>query len=250
MILTRRSLIKAASLMGVGPLTGFRLLSIEPASAEDRQFKHGNNIYDELKYPPDFKHFDYVNPNAPKGGRLRLGVVGSFDSLNPYIIKGDPVAYGGSVFETLTTSSFDEVSSGYGLLAEGTYHPEDNSFVAFRMNPNARWHDGAPVTVDDVISAFTFLKETHPFYQSYYKNAQKAEQTGPNEVTFSFDSKGNRELPGIMGQLVVLPKHYWEGSDASGKKRNISETTYSGWVSPSIRVATSISSSAARSAAS
>ena len=225
MILTRRSLIKAASLLGLGPLTGFRVLSIEPARADDRKFMHGNNIYGELKYPPDFKHFDYVNPDAPKGGRLRLGVVGSFDSLNSYIIKGDSVAYVGGVFETLTSASADEVSSAYGLVAESTYRPDDDSLVAFRLNPAARWHDGKPITVEDVIYTFNFLKETHPFYQSYYKNAQKAEQTGPNEITFIFDSKGNRELPGIMGQLVVLPKHYWEGSDASGKKRNISETT-------------------------
>ncbi len=225
MILTRRSLIKTASLLGLGPLTGFKVLSIEPARADDRVFMHGNNIYGKLKYPPDFKYFDYVNPNAPKGGRVRLGVVGSFDSLNPYIIKGESAVYAGSVFETLTSPSSDEVSSAYGLLAESTYHPDDDSLVAFRLRSNARWQDGKPVTVEDVIYTFTFLRETHPFYQSYYKNVQKAEQTGPNEVTFIFDSKHNRELPGIMGQLVALPKHYWEGTDASGKKRNISETT-------------------------
>src|SRR5262245_25931013 len=102
MILTRRGLIKTASLLGLGPLTGLKVLSIEPAKADERVFKHGLNIYGKLKYPADFKHFDYVNPNAPKGGRLRLGTVGSFDSLNPYIIKGDQAAGLGYLFDTLT----------------------------------------------------------------------------------------------------------------------------------------------------
>ncbi|MGE4252596.1 MAG: extracellular solute-binding protein [Parvibaculaceae bacterium] len=225
MILTRRSLIKTASFLGLGSISGLKVLSVEPARAEERVFKHGNNIYGELKYPPDFKHFDYVNPSAPKGGRLRLGTVGSFDSFNPFIIKGDPAAYGGTVFETLTAQSFDEVASAYGLIAESTYHPEDDSYVAFRLRKEARWHDGRPVTVEDVIYGFTFLKENNPQYQFYYRNVTKVEQTGDNEVTFAFDSKGNRELPGIMGQATVIPKHYWEGTDASGKKRNIAETT-------------------------
>jgi microcin C transport system substrate-binding protein len=225
MILTRRSLIKTASLLGLGSISGFKVLSIERAEADDRVFTHGNNIYGELKYPADFKHFDYVNPNAPKGGRLRLGVTGSFDSFNPFIIKGDPAAFGGTVFETLTAQSFDEVASAYGLIAESTYHPDDDSYVAFRLRPEARWHDGQPVTVEDVIYGFTFLKENNPQYQFYYRNVVKVEKTGDNEVTFSFDSKGNRELPGIMGQAMVIPKHYWEGTDASGKKRNIAETT-------------------------
>src|SRR5262245_25692300 len=107
MILTRRGLIKTASLLGLGPLTGFKVLSIEPAAADDRVFKHGNSIYGKLKYPPDFKHFDYVNADAPKGGRLRLGTLGSFDSLNPFIIKGDVAAGSGMILETLTTQSAD-----------------------------------------------------------------------------------------------------------------------------------------------
>jgi microcin C transport system substrate-binding protein len=225
MILTRRSLIKTASLLGLGSLSGLKVLSIEPAGAQEHAFKHGNSIYGELKYPPDFKHFDYVNPDAPKGGRLRLGTLGSFDSLNPFIIKGDQAAGLNYLFETLTTQSFDEVGSEYGLVAESTYHPEDYSSVSFRLRKEARWHDGTPLTAEDVIYGFTFLKENHPQYQFYYKNVQKLEQTGDGEITFFFDSKGNRELPGIMGQIMVVPKHYWEGSDASGKKRDINGTT-------------------------
>jgi microcin C transport system substrate-binding protein len=225
MILTRRGLIQTASLLGLGPLTGFKVLSITPAKADDRQFQHGINIYGKLKYPPDFKHFDYVNPDAPKGGKLRLGTVGSFDSLNPFIIKGDQAAGLGYLFETLTSQSMDEVGSEYGLVAQSSYHPEDYSSVAFRLRKEARWQDGAPLTAEDVIYGFNFLKENNPTYQFYYKNVQKVEQTGEGEITFIFDSKGNRELPGIMGQVMVVPKHYWEGTDASGKKRNINETT-------------------------
>lgn len=225
MILTRRGLIKTASLLGLGSVSGLKILSVEPARAQEKVFSHGNNIYGELKYPADFKHFDYVNPNAPKGGRLRLGTTGSFDNFNVFIIKGDPAAYAGTVFETLTSSALDEVTSAYGLIAESMYQPEDHSYVIFRLRPEARWQDGQPLTVADVIFAFDFLKGAHPFYQAYYKNVQKAEQTGPNEVTFVFDSKGNRELPGIMGQTYALPKHYWEGKDASGKQRDINNTT-------------------------
>ncbi len=225
MILTRRSLIKTASLLGLGSLSGFKVLSLEQAKADDRVFKHGNSIYGELKYPPDFKHFDYVNPDAPKGGRMRIGVVGSFDNLNPFIIKGETATGLGYVLETLTTQSADEVGSEYGLVAESTYHPEDYSSVSFRLRKEGRWHDGTPITTEDVIYGFNFLKENNPQYQFYYKNVEKVEQTGDSEITFFFDSKGNRELPGIMGQALVVPKHYWEGTASSGKKRDISATT-------------------------
>jgi microcin C transport system substrate-binding protein len=220
MILTRRSLVKLSALAGLWNIAG-----IGGARSEDRQFKHANSLFGEVKYPPDFKHFDYVNPNAPKGGKLRLGTVGSFDSLNPFIIRGDTAAGLAYILENLTTQSYDEVGAEYGLIAESLYHPDDFSSVSFRLRSNARWHDGQPITVEDVIYGFTFLKENHPQYQFYYKNTEKVEQTGDNEVTFFFDSKGNRELPGIMGQVLVVPKHYWEGTDESGKKRNIAETT-------------------------
>src|SRR4029078_1538326 len=225
MILTRRSLIKSVSLFGLGSISGFTVLSIEPAEAQERKFEHGANIYGKLKYPPDFKHFDYVNPDAPKGGRLRLGLVGAFDHLNPFIIKGEMAAGLAYIIETLTSQSSDEVASEYGLIAQGIYHPEDISSVSFRLRKEARWHDGQPITVEDVLYGFNFLKENNPQYQFYYKNVEKVEQTGDNEVTFLFDSKGNRELPSIMGQSMVVPQHYWEGTDASGKKRDIAETT-------------------------
>jgi microcin C transport system substrate-binding protein len=223
MDVTRRGLIKLAGLLGVAQ--GVRIIGSSVAYADERQFKHGNSLFGDLKYPPNFTRFDYVNPDAPRGGRLRLGVVGSFDSFNGYIIKGDRAAGLQYLSESLTTPSSDEVSSSYGLIAESLYHPDDFSLVTFRLRDIARWHDGTPLTIEDVIFSFDFLKETHPQFHFYYNNVQKAEQTGPREVTFVFDSKGNRELPGIMGQLPVLPKHFWEGSNKAGAKRNISNTT-------------------------
>ncbi|MCB8839704.1 extracellular solute-binding protein [Aurantimonas sp. VKM B-3413] len=182
------------------------------------------------KYPPDFKHYDYVNPDAPKGGTLNRAVVGSFDSFNPYVVRGSAAAgflnFGGGLnYDTLMEQSTDEAATSYGLIAEATKYPADYSSVSFRLNPKARWHDGEPITVDDVIWSFNTLKELHPQWNAYYRNVVKAEQTGDREVTFTFDQKNNRELPNIMGDLTVLPKHYWEGVDASGKKRDITQPT-------------------------
>ena len=154
-----------------------------------------------------------------------LAIVGSFDSFNPYIIQGEVAAGVTYVTETLTSRSMDEIGGEYGLIAESVYHPDDHSLATFRLNPKARWHDGKPIVPDDFVFGFNFLKETHPQYAFYYKNVIKAEQTGDREVTFVFDSKGNRELPGIMGQLHAMPKHYWEGTDANGRKRDISKST-------------------------
>jgi microcin C transport system substrate-binding protein len=168
-----------------------------------------------------------VNPQAPKGGTVRQAAVGSFDSFNDQITKGEPAAGISLIYETLMTASLDEldISSQYGLLAEATKYPDDFSSVSFRMNPKAKWHDGQPVTVDDVIWSFNKIKELNPRMAFYFANVVKAEKTADNQVTFTFDVKGNRELPHIMGQLTVLPKHWWEGKDASGKQRDISQPT-------------------------
>ena len=196
-----------------------------PAFAID--WTHGTALTGDVRLPAGFSHFPYVNPQAPKGGTVRLAAVGSFDSFNDQITKGEPAAGISLVYETLMTSSLDEadISSQYGLLAEATKYPDDFSSVSFRMNPKAKWHDGQPVTVDDVIWSFNKVKELNPKMAFYYANVVKAEKTAEQEVTFTFDMKGNRELPHIMGQLTVLPKHWWEGTDASGKQRNITEPT-------------------------
>ena len=218
MKLSRRNLLKLA---GLPPLT--RIVGMQIARAEDRQFRHALTLFDDIKYGQDFKHFDYVNPAAPKGGRVRFGMVGSFDSLNPYTFKGETGP--GAANEALLTSSLDEPSTEYGLVAAQVWHPEDRSMVVYRLRPEARFHDGKPMTPDDVIWSMETLRESHPFYNSYYKDIAKAEPTGEHEVTFVFSQKGNRELPLITGQLPVLPKHWWTGNDASGRPRNIQETT-------------------------
>jgi microcin C transport system substrate-binding protein len=213
--ISRRTILKLA---GLTPL-----MEISSARAQDRQFRHALTLFDDIKYGPDFKNFDYVNPAAPKGGRLRLSAVGSFDSLNPYTFKGDPGP--GTSNETLLTSSLDEPSTEYGLVAESVWFPEDWSSVVYRLRPEARFHDGQPMTPEDVIWSMQALRDSHPFYNAYYKNITSVEKTGEHEVTFTFSEKGNRELPLITGQLPVLPKHWWTGKDANGKQRNIQETT-------------------------
>lgn len=173
--------------------------------------RHGTSIYGDLKYGPDFTHFDYADPDAPVGGRLALSATGSFDSLNPFILKGSPAAGLTMLYETLLTPSLDEPSTYYGLIAEQVVVPEDRSWVTFILNPAARWHDGRPITADDVIFSFeTLTTQGHPQYRYYYANVTKAEKLNDREVKFTFDGSENRELPTIMGQLPVLPKHYFD----------------------------------------
>lgn len=202
------------------------------AAAQDAQpkWRHASSLIGEPKYPAGFKHYDYVNPDAPKGGTLNNVAVGTFDSLNPYVVQGVPAAGfvnigGGLLYDTLMADSIDEGSTSYGLIAEALQSPPDFSWVKFRLNPAARWHDGKPITVEDVIWSFDAVKKHTPIYNKYYGDVVKAEKTGEREVTFTFSQKGNRELPQIMGQLPVLPKHWWEGTDAQGKKRDISRPT-------------------------
>ena len=218
MIFSRRSLLKLA---GLSPLA--KIAGIQVARAEDRQFKHALTLFDDVKYPADFKHFDYVNADAPKGGRVRFAVLGSFDNLNPYTFKGET---GQAVNnDALLTSALDEASTEYGLVASSVWHPDDRSMVVYRIRPEARFHDGKAMTAEDVIWSMQALRDSHPFYNSYYKNIAKAEQSGDHEVTFSFSQTGNRELPLITGQMPVLPKHWWTAKDDKGRQRNINETT-------------------------
>ena len=218
MSISRRTLLQLASLTPFAKITG-----VSQAFADDKQFRHALTLFDDIKYGPDFKNFDYVNPGAPKGGKVRLSAVGSFDSLNPYTFKGDSFAAAGN--ETLLASSLDEPSTEYGLIAESAWFPEDWSSVVYRLRPQARFHDGKPITPEDVVWSMMTLKEIHPAYNAYYKNVVKAEKTGELEVTFTFSQKGNRELPLITGQLPILPMHWWMARDANGKQRDIREST-------------------------
>lgn len=172
---------------------------------------HGIAMHGDLKYPPGFAHFDYVNPQAPKGGRVRQAAVGTFDSFNPFIVRGNPAAGLSRVWDTLMVSSADEPFSEYGLLAEKVETPPDRSSVTFTLRPQAKWHDGKPVTADDVLWSFETLRtKGQPFYRAYYDGVAKAEKLAERVIRFTFKPGQNRELPLILGQLVVLPRHWWE----------------------------------------
>jgi len=229
MKLTRRSLIRASAAALAAPALGGlgSLPFAGSAAAQDKTWKHGLSLFGELKYPEGFKNFEYVNPAAPQGGSVRQIAFGTFDNFNTVIagVKGNLALGTELTNETLTTPALDEVSTEYGLLAEAVSHPDDFSSVTYRLRANARWHDGKPVTPDDVIFSFKAFKENSPQLGAYYRHVVKAEKTGEREVTFTFDGPGNRELPQIVGQLPVLPKHWWEGTDASGKKRDVTATT-------------------------
>ncbi|RXF68740.1 extracellular solute-binding protein [Hansschlegelia zhihuaiae] len=205
------------------------LLAISPAAAQapappsEPQWRHGLSLFGDVKYPAGFKHFDYVNPDAPKGGTVRLGAFGTFDSFNAFIPKGNPAAGTNLLYDTLMTEALDEPATEYGLIAESVRYPADYSSVTYRLRPEAKWQDGKPVTVEDVIWSFETLKRINPLMSRYYHDVAKAEQTGEGEVTFTFAGPGNRELPQITGQIQILPKHWWEGTDPQGRKRNIEE---------------------------
>ena len=225
---SRRSVLRASAAGFAMPaLSVIGLGSLSRAEAQTKTWHHGLSLFGDIKYPEGFKHFDYVNPQAPQGGTVRLSAFGTFDNFNTVVagVKGS-IAAGSELFiETLMTPALDEVSTAYGLLAEAVSHPADHSAVTYRLRANARWHDGKPVTSDDVIFSFDVLKTNSPFYGAYYRHVTKVELTGEREITFTFDGPGNRELPHIVGQLPVLPKHWWQGTDKNGNKRDISQTT-------------------------
>ena len=198
------------------------------SSSEDAPWRHALSLFGSVKYPAGFKHFDYVNPNAPKGGAVRQVAIGTFDNFNLAVagVKGTVAAgVAQHLYDTLMASSRDEVSTEYGLIAEAVSHADDFAWAKFRLRPEAKWQDGRPITVEDVIFSLEAFKKHMPQLAAYYRHVVKAEKTGEREVTFTFDSKGNRELPLILGQLWVLPKHWWEGADANGRKRDIGATT-------------------------
>jgi len=233
MRLTRRLILRssaaalaAPAMSALGGALGTGSLA-SPAAAQARQWKHGLSLFGEPRYPANFKHFDYVNPAAPQGGAVRQIAFGTFDNFNQVVsgVKGN-LAAGTELFtEALTAAALDEVSTEYGLLAEAVSYPDDRSSVTYRLRANAHWHDGRPVTPDDVIFSFDTFKRNSPQLAAYYRHVTKAEKSGEREVTFIFDGPGNRELPQIVGQLPVLPKHWWEGTDKSGRKRDVTQTT-------------------------
>jgi microcin C transport system substrate-binding protein len=236
--ITRRQLLQSAASATLVPALGVAagLSSIQvagaqpapaPSAAGEPAWRHALSLFGDIKYPADFKRFDYVNPDAPKGGVVRMISLGTYDNFNIAVmgVKGNIAPAATMIYETLMTRSQDEVATEYGLLAESASHPDDFSWVIYRLRKEARWHDGSPVTADDVIFSIETLKKQSPFYASYYRHVAKAEKLGERDVKFSFDSPGNRELPSIVGELLVLPKLWWEGTDSQGRKRDVSSTT-------------------------
>lgn len=180
------------------------------------------------RYKSGFAHYDYVNPNAPKAGAVKLSSASqSFDTVNPILAKGVAADGLALVYETLMTASLDEddIAARYPELAEALRYPSDYSSVTYRLNAKAKWQDGTPVTAEDVIWSFTKLVELNPTRKFYYQHVKSVAKTGDREVTFTFDEAGNRELPEIVSEFAVLPQHWWEGKDANGKQRDIGQTT-------------------------
>ncbi|MFZ2158020.1 MAG: extracellular solute-binding protein [Bradyrhizobium sp.] len=231
MAITRRHLLQSGAYAALAPALG--IAAGVPAAGQaqaqsgEPAWHHALSLFGDIKYPAGFKHFDYVNPDAPKGGIARMISIGTFDNFNIAVagVKGSLAPAAALIYETLMTKSQDEVVTEYGLVAEAASHPDDFGSVIYRLRKEARWHDGKPVTPDDVIFSIEVLKKFSPMYASYYRHVVKAEKVGERDIKFTFDTTGNRELPTIVGELPVLPKHYWEGTDSQGRKRDISATT-------------------------
>jgi microcin C transport system substrate-binding protein len=235
--ITRRQLLQSSAFAAMTPALGSvaGLPAITPANAQSASeaatsepaWRHALSLFGQVKYPADFKRFDYVNPDAPKGGTARMISVGTFDNFNMVVmgIKGSIAPAALLLNETLMTRSQDEIATEYGLLAESAAHPDDFAWVIYRLRKEARWQDGKPVTPEDVIFSLGVLKKNSPMYSSYYRHVSKVEKVGERDVKFTFDGPGNRELPTIVGELTVLPKHWWEGVDDQGRKRDVTLTT-------------------------
>ena len=180
MRVTRRTLLQTgAAALAAPPLDAIDSLLRSPAAAaQELNWKHGLSLFGDLKYSAGFKHYDYVNVNAPKGGMARLIAFGTFDNFNLVVsgVKGSLAARTDLIYDTLLVTALDEVTTGYGLVAEAVSHPVDHSSVTYRLRANARWHDGMPVTVDDVIFSLEAFKKNHPAYSAYYRHVVKAEK--------------------------------------------------------------------------
>ena len=233
MAITRRHLLQGGAVAAITPVLGLSpvIPAIDVAHAQSAPdglaWRHAVSTYGDIKYPAGFKRFDYVKPDAPKGGVVRLFELGTFDNFNIVIqgLKGSIAGGATLINQTLTTRSLDEPSTAYGLLAESAAYPDDFSYVVYRLNAAARWHDGKPVTPADVVFSFDAFKKNSPMYSAYYRHIVKCEQSGERDLRFTFDGPGNRELPSIAGEVPVLPKHWWEGTDAQGRQRDVAATT-------------------------
>ena len=186
-------------------------LNINISIANDQIYNHAISVFNEIKYKNNFKYFDYVNPNAPKKGVIKLAERGTFDSLNQFILKGLPAIGLDNIYDSLLVTSLDEPLTAYGLIAKGMKVSEDNTSITFFLNQNAVWHDNNPITSYDIEWTFnTILKEGHPSYKSYYSDIKSIEIIDKYTIKFHFKNDNNRELPIIIGQMKILPKHFWK----------------------------------------
>lgn len=206
-------------------LVAFSYTAPAATAAEEPKRHYALSLIGTPKHPEGFTHFSWVNPNAPKGGRVRQWSMGTFDSFNGFSVKGTPEGRLDLLHTTLMESTPDEEGVVYGYVAEWVSFPEDFSSATFGLRKEARFHDGSPITPEDVAFSLPALKSAHPRYGYYYKNVVSAEKTGEREVTFKFDVKGNRELPFIISELPILSKAYWEGKGANGEPRDITKST-------------------------
>ena len=189
------------------------LCTATPSLAQPR---YGLSLFGDLKYPPNFKHFDYVDPNALKGGTVKFAATGTYDSFNPFILKGVPAAGIDLMFDTLMAPADDEPASSYGLVAQSVEVAPDKKSVIYNLRPEARFWDGTPITAADVVWTFNALKtEGNPRYRLYYADVLNAEALGPHRVKFTFRTGTNRELPSIVGEMPILSKAYWSKHDFS-----------------------------------
>lgn len=217
-----------AALVGAA-LVGAAAFSTAASMADAQEWRTSSSLIDPQVETEPFERYSYVNPDAPKGGTLNNAAFGTFDSFNPFIVRGTSAAgltyFGGLLWETLMQQSMEDPGTSHPLIAEAFKYPEDYSSATYRLDPDARWHDGTPITAEDVVWSLETLKEISPQHNRYFANVTEAVALSDHVVEFRFDQAGNRELPHIMGDLPVLPKHWWEGTDDRGNQRNIAEPT-------------------------
>ncbi len=198
---------------GVRPAFALMLcLSLALPGAAGAAPSHGLSLFGDLKYGPDFAHFDYVDPDAPKGGLLHLATVDSYSTLNPFTLKGVSAAGATLPFEALLEGSADEPDAAYGLIASQVELAPDRSWMRFSLRPQARWHDGTPITADDVVFSFETLKtDGHPIFAIQLAGLDRVERAGTHDVVFHFSDLGNRKLPLIVGGMPIISKAYYQG---------------------------------------
>jgi microcin C transport system substrate-binding protein len=174
-------------------------------------------LYGEPKYPANFNHFDYVNPDAPKGGTVHLSGIGSYDSFNPFALRGTSaisILNLSQTYDALMTQSADEPTTWYPLIAESITYPDDYAWIEYNLNPKARWHDGTPITSEDVVFTYQMMRDhSAPFYRTAFQQAAKIEAEGPHKVRITFRHAGNRRNLTLFGIMAIIPKHYWQGRD-------------------------------------